>query len=264
MCYLLRMRSGCCLLLVASLCAFITAPIPAQEKAEQPTQGFTGYPPSVYMRPFLACVSDAPCAQTDEFHLDQVPTGCCVLIVTNGDGQGTDEVRSYEVFLNGERVVPTDHSRSAQAAVKLRATNTLKVVLSGAPHSKVFVLFAYDPRAQEKSTLPQDSQPFLKSCTVKNPQPCADKPPRFTYAPAPECSKEARKKKIDSTVVLEIVVGTDGLVNDISVVQPLGYGLEEAATKAVKTWRFKPGTSLGNPAPVQMRVEVEFRCQLMS
>ena len=81
------MRSGCCLLLVASLCAFIAAPITAQEKAEQPMQGFTGYPPSVYMHPFLTCVSDGPCAQTDKFHLDQVPTGCCVLIVTNGDGQ---------------------------------------------------------------------------------------------------------------------------------------------------------------------------------
>jgi len=109
-------------------------------------QGFTGYPPSVYMHPFLACVSDAPCAQIDKFHLDQVPTGCCVLIVTNGDGQGADEVRSYEVFLNGGRVVATDHSRTAQAAVKLRATNTLKIVLSGVPHSKVFVLLAYDPR----------------------------------------------------------------------------------------------------------------------
>ncbi len=146
MCYLRRMRIGCCLLLVASLCALIAAPITAQEKGEQPMQGFTGYPPSVYMHPFLACVSDAPCAQTDKFHLDRVPTGCCVLIVTNGDGQGTDEVRSYEVFLNGERVVPTDNSRSAQATVKLRATNTLKVVLSGTPRSKVFVQVAYDPR----------------------------------------------------------------------------------------------------------------------
>jgi len=145
LCYLLRMRSGCCLLLVASLCALIAAPITAQEKGEQP-QGFTFYPPSVYMHPFLACASDAPCAQTDKFHLDHVPTGCCILIVTNGDGKGTDEVRSYEVFLNGERVVPSDHSRSAQAAVKLLATNTLKVVLSGAPHSRVFVLLAYDPR----------------------------------------------------------------------------------------------------------------------
>ena len=138
------------MLVVAFLCACITAPIAAQEKAKQPMQGSTGYPPSVYMRPFLACVSDTPCAQTDKFHLDQVPTGCCVLIVTNGDGQGTDEVRSYEVFLNGERVAPTDHSRSVQAVVKLQATNTLTVVLSGAPHSKVFVLFAYDDPRRSK------------------------------------------------------------------------------------------------------------------
>ena len=42
MCYLLRMRSGCCLLLVALLCAFITAPIPAQESTEQPIYKPTG------------------------------------------------------------------------------------------------------------------------------------------------------------------------------------------------------------------------------
>ena len=36
------MRSGCCLLLVASLCAFITAPIPAQENTEQPIYKPTG------------------------------------------------------------------------------------------------------------------------------------------------------------------------------------------------------------------------------
>ena len=145
-CYLVRMRSGLRVFLVASLCALIATPVAAQEKAEQPVHGSTGYPPSVYMRPFMACAYDAICVRTDKFHLNQVPTGCCVLIVTNGDGQGADEVRSYEVFLNGERVVPADHSRNAQAAVKLRATNTLKVVLSGVPHSKVFVLLAYDPR----------------------------------------------------------------------------------------------------------------------
>jgi heat shock protein HslJ len=41
MCYLLPMRSGC-LLLVASLCAFITAPIPAQVSTEQPIYKPTG------------------------------------------------------------------------------------------------------------------------------------------------------------------------------------------------------------------------------
>ena len=42
MCYLLRMRIGCCLLLVASLCAFITTPIPAQENTEQRWYKLTG------------------------------------------------------------------------------------------------------------------------------------------------------------------------------------------------------------------------------
>jgi TonB family protein len=117
--------------------------------------------------------------------------------------------------------------------------------------------------ASEKSTPSQDSQPFLKSCTVKNPQPCFDKPPVPTHVPDPECTKEARKKKIDTTVGLTVFIGIDGLVKDISVSSPVGYyGLDEAATKAVKMWRFKPGTSLGKPAPVQVRVEVEFTCQL--
>jgi len=140
------LRHGSPLLSLALLCASTAVLLNAQEKTSQASQGFTGYPPSVYMRPFLACASDAPCTQTDKFHLDQVPTGCCVLIVTNGDGRGTDEVRTFELFLNDERVVPTGHSRNAQAAVKLRPNNTLKVTLNGGPHSKIFVLFAYDPR----------------------------------------------------------------------------------------------------------------------
>jgi hypothetical protein len=48
--------------------------------------------------------------------------------------------------MNGKNVIPADHSRSAQAPVKVLRSNTLKVVLSGGPSSKVFVLIAYDPR----------------------------------------------------------------------------------------------------------------------
>ena len=109
-------------------------------------QQFTGYPPSVYMQSFLACSSDKPCTRTDNFQVDPVPNGCCISTVTNGDGRGTDETRSYEVFLNGRKVVPADHSRNAQAPVTVLRSNTLKVVLTGEPSSKVFVLIAYDPR----------------------------------------------------------------------------------------------------------------------
>ncbi|SRR5712692_5241139 len=115
-------------------------------------------------------------------------------------------------------------------------------------------------RGQEKPTPSQDSQQFLKACSDKNPLRCADKPPISTYHPDPECSKEAGRAKIHSTVVITVVAGTDGLAHDISVVRPLGYGLDEEAIKAVKKWRFKPGKGSGKPASVQIRVEAAFRC----
>ena len=130
---------------VVFLCLISAAHLTAQEATVAHSQQFTGYPPSVYMRFFLACSSDKPCIRTDNFRVDPVPNGCCILTVTNGDGRGTDEARSYEVFLNGKRVVPVAHSRNAQAPVKVLRSNTVKVILTGEPFSKVFVLIAYDP-----------------------------------------------------------------------------------------------------------------------
>jgi len=124
----------------------ISALLMSREAMVAYPQQFAGYPPSVYMQSFLACSSDKPCTRADNFQVDPVPNGCCILTVTNGDGRGTDEARSYEVFLNGKRVLPVDHSRNAQAPVKVLRSNTLKVILTGEPSSKLFVLIAYDPR----------------------------------------------------------------------------------------------------------------------
>lgn len=70
------------------------------------------------------------------------------MIVTNGDGRGTDEVRSYKIFLNGDRV-SFNQSQQGSSPVKVKRDNILKVTLSGGPHSKVSVLIAYDPQQHE-------------------------------------------------------------------------------------------------------------------
>jgi hypothetical protein len=93
-------------------------------------QTFSGHPPAVYMQFFLACPGDKPCTRIEDFLVDPVPKSCCILTVTNGDGRGTDEVTRDEVFLNGQRVLPTGKARNAQAAVKVLQDNTLKVALN--------------------------------------------------------------------------------------------------------------------------------------
>lgn len=98
------------------------------------------------MQEFHPCSFDGPCERTEEFSVDPIPSGCCVLGVTNGNGLGRNEVSNYEVFLNGERVIPRDTARNVHAPAKILKRNRLKVTLAGDPNSKVFILIAYDPR----------------------------------------------------------------------------------------------------------------------
>jgi len=79
------------------------------------------------------------------------------------------------------------------------------------------------------------------------------------FKPEPEYSEEARKAKFQGTVMLAIVVDTDGKAKNIRVVRPLGMGLDEKAVEAVAKWRFKPGQKDGRPVPVMANVEVNFR-----
>jgi hypothetical protein len=112
----------------------------------RPPQNFTSYPPSIYMQFFQACSSEKPCTRTEYFRVDPVPKGCCILTVTNGDGLGKDEVRSFEVFLNGKSVASSDPSPNAQTTVAVQTSNRINMILTGEPSSKVLVLIAYDPR----------------------------------------------------------------------------------------------------------------------
>ncbi|MEX2304080.1 MAG: energy transducer TonB [Bryobacterales bacterium] len=75
----------------------------------------------------------------------------------------------------------------------------------------------------------------------------------------PEYSQEARKARVQGTVVLLIEVWPDGRAHNIRLENGLGMGLDEQAIKAVEQWRFKPGMKNGAPVRVGARVEVHFR-----
>jgi periplasmic protein TonB len=83
--------------------------------------------------------------------------------------------------------------------------------------------------------------------------------PRPIYSPDPDYSEEARKAKYQGTVVLWVIVGTDGRPHDIRVYRTLGMGLDEKAIEAIRTWRFAPARKDGVPVAVQVNIEVSFR-----
>jgi TonB family protein len=83
-------------------------------------------------------------------------------------------------------------------------------------------------------------------------------PPRLREVASPDYTEEAKKKKVEGTVTLSIVVDTKGDVMDAKVVKGLGHGLDENAIIAVKEWKYKPAEKDGAPVAVKMEVAVEF------
>ena len=83
--------------------------------------------------------------------------------------------------------------------------------------------------------------------------------PSVLYKIDPEYSEEARKAKYSGTVLISVVVDSQGKAQNIKVIRSLGLGLDEKAIEAVAKWRFKPGMKDGHLVAVQATIEVNFR-----
>ena len=77
--------------------------------------------------------------------------------------------------------------------------------------------------------------------------------PPLVYPPA------ARRAEIEIDVPIEIVVDTDGRVSSARALSRAGYGLDEAALRAIRAYRFSPALRAGRPSRVRMRWTVQFR-----
>ena len=83
--------------------------------------------------------------------------------------------------------------------------------------------------------------------------------PHPTYRPDPEYDNDARRKKIQGTVTMSLIVNKEGMPDDIKVLKSLTPGLDKQAVKAVSRWRFDPVTYEGKACPVKIYTEVMFR-----
>jgi len=83
--------------------------------------------------------------------------------------------------------------------------------------------------------------------------------PRLLREIKPNYTKEALLKRIQGTVVLEVVVTADGCTSQIHIIRSLDVGgLDEEAVAAVAQWRFEPGRLAAAPVDVLVRIELDF------
>jgi protein TonB len=71
----------------------------------------------------------------------------------------------------------------------------------------------------------------------------------------------ARRAGIQGAVVVRGIVRRDGTIDNVEVIKDLPQGLGDAASEAVRRWRFRPATVRGEPIDVYYTVTVNFRLQ---
>jgi TonB family protein len=73
-------------------------------------------------------------------------------------------------------------------------------------------------------------------------------PAEILSKPVPIYTEEARSKKIEGEVLLEVVFEATGKIHVLRVVRGLGHGLDDAAVRAAEQIRFKPALRDGQPS----------------
>jgi len=68
----------------------------------------------------------------------------------------------------------------------------------------------------------------------------------------------AVRDKVNGEIELRTVVDAEGIPRRITIVHPIGYGLDARAVEAVANWRFRPGTLEGKPVATNILIRELF------
>jgi TonB family protein len=76
--------------------------------------------------------------------------------------------------------------------------------------------------------------------------------------PKPAYTAEARQRKIEGTVLLDVIFSATGEVHVLRVIRGLGYGLDENAMEAARLIRYTPAKQAGAPVDQRVTLHVVF------
>jgi TonB family protein len=85
------------------------------------------------------------------------------------------------------------------------------------------------------------------------------KPPEFINRVKPEYTVEAERADISATVEAKVVLRANGEIGEIEILRWAGFGLDDAAVRAIHQLKFKPATRDGQPVGVRAIIRYNFR-----
>jgi len=83
--------------------------------------------------------------------------------------------------------------------------------------------------------------------------------PRVIEKLEPNYTQEAKDSKIQGRIKLSAIIDVDGKAHDIKVDEGIDEGLDANGVAAVQAWRFEPARKAGEPVPVAVRIEINFK-----
>lgn len=104
-----------------------------------------------------------------------------------------------------------------------------------------------------------DAPPLSKASHVVAQVKSSVVPAEILSKPTPLYTEEARAKKIEGEVLLEVVFEASGKIHVVRVVRGLGHGLDDAAVRAAEQIRFKPALKNGQPSDSTALVHIIFQ-----
>jgi TonB family protein len=84
-------------------------------------------------------------------------------------------------------------------------------------------------------------------------------PAEILSKPLPIYTEEARAKRIEGEVLLDVVLEATGRLRVLKVVRGLGHGLDDAAIHAAEQIRFKPALKDGQPSDSMVVLHIIFQ-----
>lgn len=119
---------------------------------------------------------------------------------------------------------------------------------------------ALDPGVSFVENVPKASSPPVVASIPPGTGVTSVAQPRGGYQVRPSYPSSAKRLGVQGTTLLRVHVLEDGRVGGIDVEQSAGHpDLDQAATDAVRRWRFEPARRGEHPVAMWVRLPVEFR-----